>query len=162
MKKIIAVSALVLGLGTSAVYAQGGDPLAELAALGSAVSEKQPEAGGSIRAKKEGDVARTQRLNDAKNIEAKVDEVTTKTFPLVALKLKVQKPAKDGAGKDMKANDTVVVVPKLKVTGTAVDVTDPATQLNAGAFYLQSGDKVAVRLGANKGTYYEAEYIERK
>ena len=162
MKKMIAVSALVLGLGVSAGYAQSGDPLAELSALGNAVAATQPEAGGSIRAKKEGDVTRTQRLNDPKNIDAKVDEVSTKSFPLVALKLKVQKPSKDGTGKDMKPNDTLVVVPKLKVAGGSVDTKDAATQLNAGAFYLQSGDKVAVRLGEKKGNYYEAEYIERR
>ncbi len=162
MKKIVAVMALVLGLGMGAVYAQGGDPLADISNLGSAVADAQPEAGGSIRAKKEGDVTRAQRLNDPKNIEAKVDEVTTKAFPIVALRLKVQKPSKDGTGKDMKANDALVVVPKFKVTAGAVDTMDPGTQLNAGAYYLQSGDKVAVRLGEKKGNYYEAEYIERK
>jgi hypothetical protein len=161
MKKTIAVTALVLGLGVGAAFAQG-DPLAELSNLGNAVADTQPEAGGSIRAKKEGDVSRTQRINDAKNIEAKVDEVTTKGFPVVALRLKVQKPSKEGTGKDMKANDTLVVVPKLKVTAGAVDTKDASTQLNAGAYYLQSGDKVAVRLGEKKGNYYEAEYIERK
>jgi hypothetical protein len=160
MKKVLVISVLLLA--AARVMAQGSDPLAELAALGNAVAETQPEAGGSIRAKKEGDVGRSQRINDPKTVEAKVDEVSTKAFPVVALRLKVQKPAKDGAGKDLKANDTVVVVPKLKAAGSGFDLKDASTTLNAGAYYLQQGDKVAVRLGEKKGSYYEAEYIERK
>ena len=160
MKKVLVMGVILLA--AARVLAQGSDPLAELAALGNAVGEAQPEAGGSIRAKKEGDVGRTQRLNDAKNVEAKVVEVNTKGFPVVALRLNVQKPAKEGAGKDVKSNDKIVVVPKLKVTGGNVELKDPQTMMNAGAYYLQEGDKVAVRIGEKKGNYYEAEYIERK
>lgn len=160
MKKAVVMGILLLA--AARVYAQSGDPLAELAALGNAVAETQPEAGGSIRAKKEGDVSRTQRINDPKNLEAKVEEVSTKTFPVVALRLRVQKGAKDGAGKEFKANDKIVVVPKLKTAGGSIELKDQTTMLNAGAFYLQEGDKIAVRLGEKKGSYYEAEYIERK
>ena len=156
MKKTVVLAVLLLA--AARVYAQSGDPLAELSALGSAVAEKQPEAGGSIRAKKEGDVSRTQRLNDPKNVE----EVSTKTFPVVALRLRVQKPAKDGTGKSVAAHDQIVVVPKMKTAGSTIDMKDQPTMLNAGAFYLQDGDKVAVRLGEKKGSYYEAEYIERR
>lgn len=160
MKKAVVMGVILLA--AARVLAQGSDPLAELAALGNAVGEAQPEAGGSIRAKKEGDVGRTQRLNDGKNFEGKVVEINTKSFPVVALRLNVQKAAKDGAGKDLKANDKIVVVPKLKTAAGGIEMKDPATMLNAGAFYLQEGDKVAVRIGEKKGNYYEAEYIERK
>lgn len=160
MKKVLITSVVLLS--AARVMAQGADPLAELAALGNAVAETQPEAGGSIRAKKEGDIGRTQRINDPKNIEAKVDEVSTKAFPVVALRLKVQKPSKDGTGKDLKGNDTVVVIPKLKSAASGIDMKDESTARNAGAYYLQQGDKVSVRLGEKKGGYYEAEYIERK
>lgn len=161
MKKAAVVLTVVL-LASARLFAQGSDPLAELAALGNAVGETQTEAGGSIRAKKEGDITRTQRLNDSKNVEAKVESITTKGFPVVAIRLKVQKPAKEGTGTSVKANDIVTVVPKLKTANGAVTMSDSETMLNAGAFYLQDGDKVVVRLGAKKGSYYEADYIERK
>jgi hypothetical protein len=161
MRKMLAIVGAILLVGAS-VEAQEGDPLAELAALGNAVAETQPEGGGSIRAKKEADLTRTQRLAAGTNLEAKVEQISSKKFPLVALKVKVNKPAKEGKGKDVKANDTIVVVPKLKVAGKTVAMDDADTQVNAGAFYLQSGDKVAIRLGEKKGNYYEAEYIERK
>ncbi len=70
--------------------------------------------------------------------------------------------AKDAEGKSIKKNDTLVVVPKLKVEGKTVALADSPTLINAGSFYLQAGDKVMIRLGANKGKYWEADYIERK
>lgn len=161
MRTVFAVST-ALFLVAASVEAQEADPLAELAALGSAVSDTGPEAGGSIRAKKEADTGRMQRLNDAKNFEGKVEQVTTKGFPIVAVKVRVAKPAKDGTGKALKANEYIVVVPKLKVENKQVQLQDEATMTNAGAFYLKQGDKVMVRLGEKKATYWEAEYIERK
>ncbi len=158
------VMALALGvlLVAASVEAQDIDPLAELAALGEGAVATGPEGGGSIRAKKDADLTASQRLKDPNNLEGKVEAVSTKGFPLVAVTLKVTQPAKQGAGKDQAKNATLVVVPLLKVTDKKVAMEDPATQLNAGAFYLKKGDKVAVRLGTNKGKYWEAEYIERK
>ena len=91
-----------------------------------------------------------------------MEAVATKGFPLVALTVTVLQPAKEGAGKDLKKNDKVVVAPKLKVEGASASLSDPATSINAGAFYLRKGDRVAIRLGENKGKYWEAEYVERK
>jgi hypothetical protein len=139
------------------------DPLAELAALGDSVAESNTqEGGGSIRAKKDVDLTRDKRLKDGKNIEAKVESVKSKTFPIVALVLKVIKPAKEGAGAAVKANDTVIIVPKLKVDGGRVAMDDPDTMMNAGSYYLQAGDKVMVRLGQKTKDTWQAEYIERK
>jgi len=138
------------------------DPVAELASLGDSVAETAQEGGGSIRAKKDVDMSRDQRLKDVKNLEAKVEMVKVGTFPAVAVKVKVLKPAKEGAGKDVAANAILVLVPKLKVEGGKVAMGDANTRLNAGSFYLVEGDKVAIRLGAQKGKVWEAEYIERK
>jgi hypothetical protein len=149
-----------LGFGVIA-SAQSDDPLAELAALGDAVASSGPEGGGSIRAKREVDPAVAQRQGDARNYEAKVEEVKGGKFPVVALRLKIMKPAKQGVA-EVKKDGMIVIVPKLKVDAGKVDMNDADTRLNAGAFYLQPGDKVLVRLGANKGKVYEAEYIERK
>lgn len=153
---------LPLLLVTAAVAHAESDPLAELANLGDSVAETAQEGGGSIRAKKDADLTRERRLKDPKNIEAKVESAKAGSFPVVAIKLKVLKASKEGAGKDVKANDTLVIVPKLKVEGGKVAMTDSDTVLNAGCYYLQEGDKVMVRLGTNKGKVWEAEYIERK
>lgn len=138
------------------------DPLAELAALGDAVADVGPEGGGSIRAKKDADLERTKRLKDKRNFEAKVQTVQGKRFPIVAVTVKVTKPGKDGPGAKVERNQVIVLVPKLKAAGKSIAMDDDATRRNAGAFYLRSGDKVAVRLGANRGKYWEADYIERK
>lgn len=159
--------ALALVFATSAALAQDDDddddPLAELAALGDAMADEGPEGGGSIRAKREVNPEVAKRKKDKRNIEGKVEEIKTGKFPNVAVKIKVLKPAKEGEGKKVKRNDSLVVVPSLKISGGNVSMNDPETRLNAGAFYLQVGDKVLVRLGENtKGKLWKAEYIERK
>ena len=138
------------------------DPLAELAALGDAIAETGPEGGGSIRAKRDVDPEVAKRMKDPKNFEGKVEMVKLGRFPAVAIKIKVTKPAKDGAGKSIKRNASLVVIPKLKVDSGKVAMEDGSTLINAGAFYLKKGDKVLVRLGAEKGKVWEADYIERK
>ncbi|MEM6733108.1 MAG: hypothetical protein AAF658_16240 [Myxococcota bacterium] len=162
--RIMTTGAAVLALlmiGPSA-EAQEGDPLAELAALGDAMAETGPEGGGSIRAKKTADLGRTKRTKDKRNIEAQVEEVNNARFPLVAIKLKVRKAAKEGSGRDFARNDRLVVIPVMKFDGKSADLSDEATLLNAGAFYLQKGDKVFVRVGEKRGNTWSAEYIERK
>jgi hypothetical protein len=138
------------------------DPLAELAQLGDSVAETVQEGGGSIRAKREVDLTRDRRLKDPRNLEARVETVKTGTFPAVALKLRVLKTAREGQGQALKAGDVLVVVPQLKVEAGQVVLTDPATTVNAGAFYVVEGDKVVVRLGAKSGRAWQAAYIERK
>lgn len=159
-----ALAALCLMLAAPAVAQEGADvdPLAELAALGDAMADAGPEGGGSIRAKRNVDPEEAQRRKDKRNIEARVEQLNTGKFPAVAVKLKVLKPAKEGEGKDIKRSQTLVVVPALKIEGSSVAMEDPQTRLNAGAFYLQVGDQVLVRLGAQKGNVWTAEYIERK
>ncbi len=138
------------------------DPLAELAALGNSVAEAEVEGGGSIRAKKEGDTAKLQRLNAPDNVEARVEAVTQQKFPLVAIKIKISKPGKAGKGTEMAKDQVLVVIPKLKAAGAHIDLTDADTVTNAGAYYLKKGDKVAVKLGAQTDKAYWADYIERK
>ncbi|MBI5509158.1 MAG: hypothetical protein HY903_10430 [Deltaproteobacteria bacterium] len=163
MRSFIIANGLVLFLaaGVGAEEA-AADPMAELAALANDAAGAGPEGGGSIRAKKDPDMSQSKRLKDPKNLEAKIDAVLVRDFPLVALTVVVLQPAKDGAGKDVKKNDKLVIAPRLKVDGKTVALADPDTVVNAGAYYLRKGDKVAIRLGANKGKYWEAEYVERK
>jgi len=156
--------ALALVFAAPAAFAQDEeDPLAELAALGDAMADEGPEGGGSIRAKREVDPEIAKRKKDKRNLEGKVEEIKTGKFPNVAVKIKILKAAKEGEGKKVKRNESLVVVPQLKVDAGNVAMADPGTRLNAGAFYLQVGDKVLVRLGENtKGKLWKAEYIERK
>jgi hypothetical protein len=161
MRRIALALPVVLCIGSTARAAEA-DPLAELAKLGDSVAETAQEGGGSIRAKKDVDLTRDKRLKDPRNVEAKVESLKTGAFPAVALKLKVLKPSKEGAGKDLKANETIVVTPKLKSEGGKIALTDNETVLNSGSFYLQDGDKVMVRLGEKTGKVWQAEYIERK
>ena len=168
--RILGLGLLLAGLACSggAVMAQTevgvleDDPLGELAAMADFLSDDGPDAGGSIRAKQEADVDRSKRLKDPRNISAKVEGVKRGTFPTVALKLKVTKPAKQGVGKDVAKNSVIVVIPDLKVRAAKTDFSDGATVLNTGAFYLNRGDKIVVRLGKKTGKYWTVEYIERK
>ena len=81
---------------------------------------------------------------------------------MVALRMKVSKSAKEGPGKAVKKSTSLVIVPRLKVTAGSVELEDPDTLVNAGAFYLKRGDKVMVRLGPERDGVWEAEYVERK
>jgi hypothetical protein len=139
------------------------DPLAELSALGSALAEMDQEAGGSIRAKKAVDLGRTKRIKDDKNLQAKVLKVSQGAFPLVALVVKVSKAAKTGPGSKIKKNSTLTIIPQYtKSSDGSIDLKDSTTLLNAGAYFLQKGDKVVIRLGPEAGKVRSAEYLERK
>jgi hypothetical protein len=139
------------------------DPIAELSALGSALAELDQEAGGSIRAKKAVDLDRTTRLKDVKNLQAKVVKVKKGAFPLVALVVKITKSAKEGAGKELKKNTQITIIPKYqKASDGAVDLAQAETLLNAGAYFLLPGDKIMLRVAKTRGALLEAEYLERK
>jgi hypothetical protein len=50
-----------------------------------------------------------------KNLQAKVESITTKDFPIVAVTIKVLNPAKEGVGSKVKKNDKLVLLPQMKV-----------------------------------------------
>ncbi len=160
-KKVLwaAVACVVCGVASASVDA---DPLAELAALGNGMADSALEAGGSIRAKRVGDKDAAKRLKDPRNAEVRVEEVRVGTFPLVALKVRVIQPASQGPGAGVKKNDVLVVTPAVKVVQGKADTTDAASLWNIGAYYLQDGDKVMVRVTSQTGKVWSAEYIERK
>lgn len=141
----------------------GASVIEELQELGdAAATEAEPKGGGSIRAKKEAELARTTRLGRAANLQAKVEAVSRGRFPLVALRLRVTRPAGTGEGAGVAKNSILVVTPKVAITPGGVNLGDSATELNAGAYYLQRGDTVAVRLGEKRGRTWIADYVERK
>jgi hypothetical protein len=141
----------------------GASVIEELRDLGeAAATETDPKGGGSIRAKKEAELARRTRLGREANLQAKVEAVSRGRFPLVALRLRVTRPARMGAGAAVARGGILVVTPKVVIARGGVDLGDPATELNAGAYYLQRGDKVAVRLGEKHSRTWIADYVERK
>ncbi len=172
-KMLMMMSALMLLMMPVTAHADDDDPLAELAELGDSLASDGPEAGGSIRARKDADNKDLNRRKDVKNIQAKVVMVNKSDFPRVALKVKIQKPAcqpaKKGekapcavaADQNFKANDEIVVIPVMDIKGGVPNMKDPTTMINAGAFYLRDGDKVVVRLKAKKGKVWYADYVER-
>jgi hypothetical protein len=107
-------------------------------------------------------LARAARLSRDDNLHAKVVHLSRGRFPLVALRLRVVRPAQSGAGAEVGAGDLLVVVPALAMREQHADLRDRATELNAGAYYLRPGDRVAVRLDRRLGATWVAGTIERK
>lgn len=168
MKRLItllSVGVILIGAAAAAAQVDGEnfDPLQELAALGdSLLEDNADEGGGSVRARQTRDRLAQMRLKDSRNLEAKITSIRKGAFPTVALKVKVLRAAKEGAGSKLSKNQTLVVFPRLKFASSEVDLTDDPTLRNAGAYYLHRGDKVMIRLGYQRGRVWEADYIERK
>lgn len=159
--RLLASLILLMAAPAFAADAKDPDPLAELSAMGNTLADNSQQGGGSIRAKRDVDASFFKRTKDPKNFEAKVEMVQQGKFPGAVVQLRVVVPAKEGPGKDLAKNDAVVVIPRYKVEKGQFLMTDPDTLINAGSFYLQNGDRVAVRLGQKRDKLWEAEYIER-
>jgi len=138
------------------------DPLSELARLGDAMVDSAPEPDGSIRAGRplagEGEAAQP----DPHLLQARVDAVKTGSFPNVALRVTVLRPAKRGPARAIRIQTSLVVVPRLRMQGAQADMNDPATRTNAGAYYIKVGDHVTLRLGERPGSFWIADQIERR
>jgi hypothetical protein len=163
-KTWMTLAVLTSFVSTSQLFAEDKDAASAMQELGNQLAMENPEGGGSIRAKKEPDMAAQTRKNDKRNIQARVVSVKrADAFPQVALVVKVMKPAEDGPKKDkVKKDDQLIIMPTYKLTGKAVDLASKDTVLNAGAYYLTDNDIIAVRLGELKGKIWSAEYVERK
>ena len=148
---------------TPSALANEDDPISSLQELGDALLDEPDTAGGrQSAALKSRDRLSQLRLQDTRNLEARVTGIKKGSFPTVALKVKVVKAADEGAGAKVQKNQTLVVFPRLKFAAANVDLDDDPTLLNAGAYYLQRGDRVMIRLGYQRGRVWEADYIERK
>jgi hypothetical protein len=136
------------------------DPLAELSALGDEVVAGGPDAGGSIRAKRDPPVDAV-RANPCR-LRAKVEDVIRGRFPLAAVRVRILEPPKEGAGTELKKNDVVVVLPRVVAERGRVKMEDGATARNASAFYLSKGDRVHLLLESKRadGVWW-AEAIAR-
>lgn len=158
---LMAAAALTFPMVGATSFAED-DPAAAMAALGDQLAMDNPEGGGSIRAKKDPDTKAAQRKASPDNLQARVVSLKKGAFPQVGLVLKVLKPATKGAGKDIAKDAQLIVTPTYKFAGKAADLSDEATTLNAGAYYLAEGDTVFVRLDAKTGNVWKASYVERR
>ena len=96
--------------------------------------------------------------------EVSEEQVEQSLFTL----LEIEKTVVEGAGaaslaalvanQERYAGQNVVLV----LSGGNIDMKNAETLRNAGAFYLRAKDKVVLRLGAKKGKFWQADYIERK
>ncbi len=138
------------------------DPLAELDKLAVSVVANSTQAGGSIRAKLRVDSGQAERTKDPRNLEAIVVEVVQGSrAPLAVIRVKVMRAAQEGPGQAQMRNASLVLRPALLFLGDQPNFAHEATQRNAAAYYLRAGDRVAVRLGAQHDTVWEAAYLER-
>lgn len=188
----------VVGLAMPALLEQlaglalgGEDPLADLGGLGgAAVASNSPEGGGSIRASRPTDFAFPsddspsaagspepapkphvfQEHDPHERFDADVMEVRRGAYPMVVLKLRVRRAAESGVWQKEMRKGRIIEATVLLPSGTAtIDLNDPAMRRNLGAFYLASGDKVALHAlakPAEKGrTQYDTinvDWIERQ
>lgn len=77
-------------------------------------------------------------------VDAEVLQVQHARYPLVVVTVKVRRGPKSGKGP--RPGDTIRVVPYVKSKGGVVDPKHPQSQLNVGAWYVQKGDRVRLRL----------------
>lgn len=137
----------------------GGDDLAALAAAAGGSDES--DSGSSLRAKKTADLAKLFK-DQAVTAQGTVVEAGGGVFPHAELTVNVTRAPTGELGKDVRKGKKIKVKPILKQKGKDLDWNDENTQTNAGAWYLQKGDKVFVKLGKGANGVYEAELISRQ
>lgn len=103
------------------------------------------ESGSSIRATQAADFSTVMGKKE-ELITAKVLEVKHQKFPLVLVTLKVSSLPKGLALPGVKAGSKITVLPRVKSKNGVVDPADEVSQLNLGAWYVEAGDTVLLRL----------------
>ncbi len=136
----------------------GGDDLGELAAA--AMSDDDSDSGSSLRAKKT--AKQDKAFRDRKTVAmGKVEAVKNGKFPNVQVMVRVLRGPIGALGKNVRKGKTVTFTPKLKMKGGTPDLSDEDTLTNLGAWYLEKGDRVQVKIGKATGNGFEAELISR-
>lgn len=135
-----------------------GDDLGELAAA--AINEDDSDSGSSLRAKK---TAKQDKMFQDRATVAmgKVVGVKNGKFPNVTVSVRVIRGPTGELGKNVRKGKTIDFTPALKMKGGQPDLADEDTLTNLGAWYLESGDRVQVKIGKAMGAAYEATLISR-
>ncbi len=128
--------------------------------LASAAMEDDLDSGSSLRAKKTTDLKKLMK-DRATVAQGKVVTVKTGKFPHAQISVRVLRGPTGPLGKQIRKGKTIVFVPVLKMAKGGPVVSDANTQTNLGAYFLQKGDRVKIKIGkATKGGY-EAIVITR-
>lgn len=162
--KVSGGKVLVLGLAEADLLKAlaevnfGEDDLGALAAA--AASDESVDSGSSLRAKKTADldkIFKDQKVTALGQVVAVEGNKLTE----VVVSVKILRAPTGDLAKTIRKGATVKFKPALKMNGANPDLSDANTQLNLGAYYLEKGDKVQVKIGADQKGTYAAEIITR-
>jgi hypothetical protein len=143
----------------SAVDFGGSDDLAALA--DASRSAEDADSGSSLRAKKTVDLAKMFK-DQAVTAQGIVFDAGGTTFPHAEIIVNVIRAPTGDLGKTVRKGAKVKVKPVFKMKGKDIDWSDENTQLNCGAWFMQKGDKVLVKIGKNNNGVFDAEIITRQ
>lgn len=134
-----------------------GDDMGLLAA---AAMEDSVDSGSSLRAKKTAELQKL--LKDRATVaQGKVVAVTQGDFPNVKVSVRVLRGPTGALGKQIRKGKTITFVPHYAMKAGQLDLKDTKTQTNLGAYYLEKGDRVDIKVGKASGEAFEAELITR-
>ena len=118
------------------------------------------DSGSSLRAKKTAELAKI--FKDQKTTAmGKVVAVGGGKFPEAIVEVKVLKGPTGDLGKKIRKGQTVKFKPVLKMKNGQADLEDASTQTNLGAWFLEKGDRVQVKVGGEEKGVFEAVFISR-
>lgn len=126
-----------------------------------AMQGDESDSGSSLRAKKTANLEAMFK-DQATTAQGTIAEAGGSTFPNAEVTVSIIRAPTGELGKTVRKGAKLKFKPVLKMKGKDVDWSDANTQVNAGAWYLQKGDKVLVKIGKNNGGVYDAEIISRQ
>lgn len=136
----------------------GGDD--DMSLLAAAAVEDGIDSGSSLRAKKTAELQKL--LKDRATVaQGKVVAVKQGAFPNVVVSVRVLRGPTGKLGQAIRKGKTIVFTPAYKMKGEALDLSDAKTQVNLGAYYLEAGDRVNVKIGEPTKGGYQATVITR-
>ena len=91
----------------------------------------------------------------------KVQSVKNGTFPTMEVMVRILRGPTGSLGKAVRKGKTITFKPVLKLNAGMPDLSDADTLTNLGAWYLEKGDRVQVKIGKATGNGYEAVLISR-
>jgi len=136
----------------------GEDDLGALAAA--AASDDSVDSGSSLRAKKTADLDKIFK-DLSSTAMGQVVAVGGDKFPNATVSVKILRAPTGPLSKTVRKGATIKFVPVLKMKGDMPDVSDANTRTNLGAWYMEKGDKIQVKIGAEDKGSYKAEVITR-
>lgn len=137
----------------------GGEDLGALAKA--AGEDSDSDSGSSLRAKKTADLSKMFK-DQAISAAGTVVDAGGGNFPHGEIIVNITRAPTGELGKAVRKGAKVKFKALLKMKGKDIDWTDENTQVNAGAWYMQKGDKVFVKIGKANGAVYDAEIITRQ